>query len=87
MEVSALPKVLSLPIIPEDSADLLSDLCPDSPLHPPIQVQLLSKAISDTTTRRSSNPKSIIDLAEANWLKERSEVVRKERCSCVCEVF
>lgn len=90
MEVSALPPVLSLSIIPEDSADLLSDFCPSSPLLPPTQFpseQFLKKSISEATTHRPSNPTSIIDLAEASWLKAKTEVVRKENCSCTCEVF
>ena len=88
LAMQSLSSKLALPIIPEDSADLVSDLSSETselpPYKPPCSThshQSITEAITS-----SHSVRSLVEVAEENWLKDKSEVVRKENCSCACVI-
>lgn len=88
MAASPLPQAFSLYTIPEDSLDLLSNFSPESSPHSkPSHAVSLKQSTADSVSMKAATLTSIIDVAEANWLETRSEVVHKQHCSCTCELF
>jgi hypothetical protein len=88
MAASPLPQAFSLCTIPEDSLDLLSDFSPESSPHSKhFHAVSLKQSTTDSVSTKGTSLTSIIDVAEANWLETRSEVVHKQHCSCTCELF